>query len=84
VYQPSDKPYYHRGNRVLIGIASVEIVLFIFTKIYYIKRNEWKEKKWTAMSPEERKEYLVNSFDRGNKRCVLSFASLGSAVGIEL
>jgi hypothetical protein len=68
VYQPGDKPYYHRGNRVLIGIVAVEILLFIFTKIYYIKRNEWKERKWSAMTVEKRKGYLANSLDRGNKR----------------
>jgi hypothetical protein len=68
VYQPGDKPYYHRGNRVLIGIVAVEILLFILTKIYYIKRNEWKERKWSAMTVEERKDYLANSLDRGNKR----------------
>ncbi|KAJ7832250.1 major facilitator superfamily domain-containing protein [Mycena olivaceomarginata] len=74
VYQPGDKPYYHRGNRVLIGIVAVEILLFIFTKIYYIKRNEWKERKWSAMTVEERKYYLANSLDRGNKRLDFRFS----------
>ncbi|KAJ6600415.1 major facilitator superfamily domain-containing protein [Mycena vulgaris] len=74
VYQPGDKPYYHRGNRVLIGIVALEILLFIFTKIYYIKRNEWKERKWSAMTVEERKDYLANSLDRGNKRLDFRFS----------
>ncbi|KAJ7339820.1 permease of the major facilitator superfamily [Mycena albidolilacea] len=62
------------GNRVLIGIVAMEIFLFILTKIYYIKRNEWKERKWSAMAVEERKDYLANSLDWGNKRLDFRFS----------
>lgn len=74
VYREDDKPLYHRGNRYLLGIAVMNIFLFLAVKLYYIKRNEWKKRKWTAMTPKEQGEYLQNSKHLGNKRLDFRFS----------
>ena len=52
IYENDDKPLYRRGNRVLIGINVLAIVLFLFAKAYYIVKNRIRERKWNAMTPE--------------------------------
>ena len=52
IYRTKDKPLYHKGNTVLIAINFLAIALFIFTKIYYIMRNQQRKKKWDAMTAE--------------------------------
>ena len=73
-YRQDDKPLYHRGNNILIGINVLAILLFPATKAYYSWRNKRRESIWNAMSAEERKEYLENSNDEGNKRLDFRFA----------
>lgn len=41
IYRNNDKPYYHVGNTVLLGITAYNIVLFIASKFYYIWRNRY-------------------------------------------
>jgi hypothetical protein len=52
IYQVTDKPLYRHGNRALIGINVLAILLFLFAKVYYIVKNRTREKKWQAMTPE--------------------------------
>jgi hypothetical protein len=54
IYRDDDKPYYHRGNRVLVGINVLVIALFILTKIYYVTKNKIRDRKWNAMTEEVR------------------------------
>ncbi|EGV66725.1 MFS general substrate transporter [Yamadazyma tenuis ATCC 10573] len=68
IYRADDAPYYKRGNRVLIGIAAMNIVLFILTKLYYIWRNKTKREKWNSFTEEEKEDYLAKHHDDGNKR----------------
>ncbi|KAG6359500.1 hypothetical protein INS49_013021 [Diaporthe citri] len=74
IYREDDKPLYHRGNGVLIGINLLAIGLFLFTKCYYVLRNRWKARRWDSMSEAERKEYLDFTKDQGNKRLDFKFA----------
>lgn len=74
IYREDDKPLYHRGNGVLIGINLLGIGLFLFTKCYYVLRNRWKARRWGSMSEAERKEYLDYTKDQGNKRLDFRFA----------
>ncbi|KAG9087290.1 hypothetical protein FS749_003024 [Ceratobasidium sp. UAMH 11750] len=68
IYNDADKPFYHKGNRVLIGITVWNIILFFLVKLYYIQRNKWKAARWNVMTTEEKAHYLETTTDKGNKR----------------
>ena len=73
VYRADDKPLYHRGNTVLVALDIVSISLFIFMKVYYVTKNRSREKKWQAMTEDERTEYIETTKDEGNKRLDFRF-----------
>lgn len=73
IYRADDAPLYKRGNTQLIGIAFGTIAMCIVTKVYYILRNRWKEQKWSAMTIEEREDYIKNTKDEANKRLDFRF-----------
>jgi hypothetical protein len=52
IYRDHDKPLYHRGNRVLLGINFLSIFLFLFAKGYYVLKNKIRDRKWNAMTKE--------------------------------
>jgi hypothetical protein len=74
IYRADDAPYYKRGNKVLIAIAVLNIVLYILAKVYYVWRNHSREKIWSAMTVEEQAHYLATTKDIGNKRLDFRFA----------
>lgn len=74
IYRADDKPLYHRGNTVLFGLNILSIVLFLIAKAYYVWKNRVRERKWNAMTKEQRQDYLDNTTDEGNKRLDFRFA----------
>jgi len=40
IYRTEDKPNYYTGNKVLIAIACYNLVLFLATKIFYVRVNK--------------------------------------------
>jgi len=74
IYRTNDAPYYHKGNRVLLGLNIINIALFYLAKLYYVKRNQYRDRVWNAMTAEEKEHYLRTSTDRGNKRLDFRFA----------
>ncbi|KAL4965835.1 major facilitator superfamily domain-containing protein [Aspergillus stella-maris] len=74
IYREDDKPLYRRGNRVLIGINCLNIVLYLLAKLYYVRRNKARDAVWDKMTPEEKEEYLNTTRDQGNKRLDFRFA----------
>ncbi|KAK4499384.1 hypothetical protein PRZ48_009898 [Zasmidium cellare] len=74
IYRSNDAPVYHRGNSILIGLNILAILLFPATKWYYTWRNKKREETWNAMTSEQRKDYIENTKDQGNKRLDFRFA----------
>ncbi|KAL7625869.1 hypothetical protein AAE478_005092 [Parahypoxylon ruwenzoriense] len=75
IYRSDDAPLYRRGNSILIGILSLNLVLYVLAKAYYVRRNRIRERKWDAMTPEEKLVYLADHQDAGNKRLDFRLAS---------
>ena len=75
VYRKDDRPEYRRGNRVLVGVACLNIVVYLCVKGYYVWRNKRREAVWGKMTAEERERYLETTQDRGSKRLDFRFAS---------
>ncbi|KAH3905515.1 hypothetical protein HBI56_200120 [Parastagonospora nodorum] len=74
IYRDDDKPYYRRGNKILIAICAVNFVLFVGAKLYYVDVNRKREKIWQSMSKDEKETYLETTKDKGNKRLDFRFA----------
>jgi hypothetical protein len=74
IYRADDAPYYKRGNKVLIGIAVLNIVVYSLSKLYYVWRNHTREKIWKGMTAEEQAHYFKTTTDQGNKRLDFRFA----------
>ncbi|KAK0638485.1 major facilitator superfamily domain-containing protein [Cercophora newfieldiana] len=74
IYREDDRPLYIRGNKILLGITSFNIVLFYLVKLFYIWRNNVRDKKWNALSAEEKEDYVLHSKDEGLKRLDFRFA----------
>jgi len=75
VYRNDDKPYYYRGNKALLALVAWNIVLFIAAKVYYVRKNNRRDRIWAAMTRDERVEYLKTTKDKGNKRLDFRFSS---------
>jgi hypothetical protein len=74
IYRDDDKPYYRRGNKVLIAICACNFVLFVGAKMYYVSVNRKRETIWQSMNKEEKETYLETTKDKGNKRLDFRFA----------
>lgn len=70
-----DRPRYLRGNLILLSLNLANIAFYSLTKIYYVLRNRHRDRKWNAMTQEERARYLATTRDEGNKRLDFRFAS---------
>lgn len=74
IYREDDKPLYKRGNRNLIIINVLAILLFLFAKAYYVTKNKIRDRKWNAMTQEERIDYIRNTRDTASRRLDFRFA----------
>ncbi|KAK4999468.1 hypothetical protein LTR66_001488 [Elasticomyces elasticus] len=69
IYRMPDKPLYHTGNKVLIGVAVYPFFLFIVgAEVFYVWINRHRSRVWDAMTHEENAHYLSTTADKGNKR----------------
>lgn len=60
---------------MLVSLVVVNIVIYCATKTYYVWRNTSRDKKWSAMTDDERMHYVANTKDEGNKRLDFRFAN---------
>lgn len=72
-HETDDAPLYRRGNKQLLGILCMNIVLYGLVKAYYVFRNKQRDFKWDAMTPEEQLNYITTTKDEGNKRLDFRF-----------
>ncbi|WVQ83414.1 hypothetical protein IAT38_005555 [Cryptococcus sp. DSM 104549] len=73
IYQPSDAPYYKKGNRALIAISVLAISLYWFAKGWFVYRNRKRAAIWDNWTLAEKEEYLRTTTDKGNKRLDFRF-----------
>ncbi|OJJ74579.1 hypothetical protein ASPBRDRAFT_193294 [Aspergillus brasiliensis CBS 101740] len=76
IYRSSDSPYYYTGNKVLIALCVLSLVVFVAQREFLRHLNRQKERKWQAMTPEERVLYQSDRDARereGNKRLDFRF-----------
>ncbi|KAJ5817793.1 hypothetical protein N7447_007801 [Penicillium robsamsonii] len=74
IYRADDAPRYRRGNRTLVGLVVSNIFIYLLTKMYYVWRNQSRDKKWNAMTDNEKMQYVATTKDEGNKRLDFRFA----------
>ncbi len=53
-------------------MAALQLILYPGPAWYYKLTDRKREAIWTAMSSEEKTEYLEKTSDKGNERCVVS------------
>ncbi|EFX04279.1 major facilitator superfamily transporter [Grosmannia clavigera kw1407] len=73
IYRKDDAPLYKRGDKNLVAITCMNIVLYLLAKTYYVWRNRQRAARWNAMSEEQRLHYLATTKDEGNKRLDFRF-----------
>lgn len=73
IYQADDAPLYKRGNRDLIIITAMNIILYMFTFFFYRSINKQRDRKWSKMSLMEQEEYLRTTHDQGNAKLNFRF-----------
>ncbi|KAK4458264.1 major facilitator superfamily domain-containing protein [Cladorrhinum samala] len=73
IYRKDDAPLYRRGNKQLLAICCMNLVLYAAVKSYYVWRNKSRDNKWNAMTEEQKLDYLQNTTDEGNKRLDFRF-----------
>ncbi|KAI1058714.1 hypothetical protein LB507_003726 [Fusarium sp. FIESC RH6] len=73
IFREDDQPLYRRGNRVILGITSANIILFYLVKYFYIWRNQVRDRTWNAMTKEQQQDYILNTTDEGQQRLDFRF-----------
>jgi len=61
------------GNWVNFGLMATAALFFVFQRTRYSLTNKIREKKWNAMSDDEKKEYLRNTKSEGSNRIDFRF-----------
>ncbi|VEU23478.1 DEKNAAC104732 [Brettanomyces naardenensis] len=74
IFQKDDAPYYRAGNTRLFGFAVSMFPILLATKWFYVSINKKRDKKWGAMTYEERENYILTTKDKGSKRLNFRFA----------
>ncbi|KAI8335619.1 major facilitator superfamily domain-containing protein [Blakeslea trispora] len=73
IYQQSDAPRFFKGNWINFAICCATIALVLIQHVRYFLTNKYREKKWNAMTDDEKKEYLKTTKHEGNDRLDFRF-----------
>ncbi|PIL31406.1 MFS general substrate transporter [Ganoderma sinense ZZ0214-1] len=74
IYRDDDKPLYKRGNRVLIAITVMNIILYGLIWLFYRGINSRRDRIWNKWTAKEQHEYLETAKDEGNAKMNFRFA----------
>lgn len=77
IYRKWDGPYYKTGNKVLVSICALAVVVMVVQRWTLVRLNRQKEEKWAAMSSEEKIAYqsdVAAREEEGNRRLDFRFA----------
>jgi hypothetical protein len=74
IYRENDRPYYIRGNKILLAICCFNIVLFPLVKYYYISKNRRREAAWQRLTGEEKVDYVRTTEKEGSHRLDFRFS----------
>lgn len=53
---------------MLVGIACMNICVYMIAKVFYMYLNRKREREWNAMTEEQRLHYLETTKDEGSAR----------------
>lgn len=76
IYRADDAPYYYRGNKVLISICVLALIVMLAQRWWLMLLNRRKERFWETMDDRERAAYQEDVRSRekeGNKRLEFRF-----------
>ena len=76
IYRKDDQPYYYRGNKVLIAICALTLLVMVGQRAWLMLLNKRKEKVWERMGMEEKLVYQKDTKEReaeGNRRLEFRF-----------
>ena len=73
VFQKSDAPKYPTGLISIFILSIIASAFILLTRYYFAFRNNQREKVWSAMTEEQRIEYIKTTSDEGNKRLDFRF-----------
>jgi hypothetical protein len=69
----ADSPRFRKGNKILIGIAVATAVLIVFQHVRYVITNKLRQRKWDAMSADEKLAYKETTGQQGSNRLDYQF-----------
>jgi hypothetical protein len=76
IYRADDAPYYYRGNKVLISICALTLVVLLLQRTWLARLNKRKETVWAGMTIDEKAHYQADIEARerdGNRRLEFRF-----------
>ena len=76
IYRTDDQPYYYRGNKVLISICALALLVMLAQRTWLKLLNKRKERTWGQMDERERTAYQEDLRSRerdGNRRLEFRF-----------
>ncbi|KAJ7094329.1 MFS general substrate transporter [Mycena epipterygia] len=75
IYQADDAPFFKRGNSINIAFAGFTTILWIVQKYYYRHLNRTNERKYAALSEQEKREEDSQAEKKGNRSLTFRFTT---------
>lgn len=60
IYRADDAPYYYRGDKVLILICALTLVVLLLRRTWLAMLNKREQKIWAGMTIDEKAQYQAD------------------------